>query len=64
MIEEVKVALEVIEDIEEVKEEVKEEVIELVLLLVKNLSKMVMPRLLTLQLLLNESCANKSSRFY
>lgn len=60
MIEEVKVALEVIEDIEEVKEEV----IELVLLLVKNLSKMVMPRQLTLQLLLNESCANKSSRFY
>ena len=60
MIEEVKVALEVIEDIEEEKEEV----IELVLLLVKSLSKMVMPRLLTLQLLLNESCANNTSRFY
>ena len=60
MIEEVKVALEVIEDIEEVKEEV----IELVLLLVKNLSKMVMPRPLTPLLLLNESCANNTSRFY
>lgn len=60
VIEEVKVALEVIEDIEEVKEEV----IELVLLLVKNLSKMVMPRLLTLQQLLNESCTNNTSRFY
>ena len=60
VIEEEKVALEVIEDIEEVKEEV----IELVLLLVKNLSKMVMPRLLTPQLLLNESCANNTSRFY
>lgn len=60
VIEEVKVALEVIEDIEEVKEEV----IELALLLVKNLSKMVMPRLLTLQQLLNESCTNNTSRFY
>ena len=60
VIEVVKVALEVIEDIEEVKEVV----IELVLLLVKNLSKMVMPRLLTPQLLLNESLTNTFSCFY